>query len=186
VIALVVFAATDIWWFIRLLYTKTFGLFRKKLKVDEETSITSICWSTDLDFFGHMNNSKYLRELDFARCDYYQRTGLASHLAKIPGSYVVLHASTIRYRKSINFLMPFKVTTKLLYFDDRSLYYEHQFVSILDNFVRAVAIAKNTTRKVNLPKELEKLGVSEPMPCPPEVQKFIECHEISSNNMKKD
>ena len=27
----------------------------------------SLCWTTDLDYFFHMNNGKYFREMDFAR-----------------------------------------------------------------------------------------------------------------------
>ena len=33
-----------------------------------EVGVTySLCWTTDLDYFFHMNNGKYFREMDFAR-----------------------------------------------------------------------------------------------------------------------
>jgi len=184
VLAALGFATFDIWWFTRIVYLRIISKFRKSLKVTDEAIIKSICWTNDLDFFGHMNNSKYLRELDFARLDYYHRTGFTDLIQSIPGAFVVQHASTIRYRKSIEFLMPFKIVTKLLYFDERSLYFEQKFISYPDNFVRAVAICKNTAVKVDIPKAMEKFGLGQPLACPPEVQKFIECHEISSNKMR--
>ena len=29
--------------------------------------VPGICWTTDIDYFGHMNNGRYFRDLDFAR-----------------------------------------------------------------------------------------------------------------------
>ena len=49
-----------------------------------------------------------------------------------------------RYRRSIDFLVPFKLVTKLVFWDERSLYFEQRFVSLHDGFVRAVALCKNT------------------------------------------
>ena len=46
--------------------------------------------------------------------------------------------------RSINCFVPFKLVTKLVYFDERSLYFEQRFVSLHDGFVRAVALCKNT------------------------------------------
>ena len=48
--------------------------------------IKSICWTTDIDYFLHMNNAKYLKELDFARFDYYFRTGLWELFKTYPGT----------------------------------------------------------------------------------------------------
>ena len=75
---------------------------------------------------------------------------VCDHTGTCLGSYLVQHASTIRYRKSIDFLVPFKVVTKLVYFDDHALYFEQRFISYPDGFVRAVAICKNTAVKVNI------------------------------------
>ena len=101
-----------------------------------------------------------------------------------PKAYIVQHASTIRYRKSLDFLMQFSVVTKLVYFDERSMYFEQKFVSHPDGFVRAVAFCKNTAVNVHIPTAMMKFNVYTSPPCPPELQKFMECHEISSNNLK--
>ena len=60
--------------------------FRKPLDVTGEAVIKSICWTTDIDYFLHMNNAKYLKELDFARFDYYFRTGLWELFKTYPGT----------------------------------------------------------------------------------------------------
>ena len=39
---------------------------------------------------------------------------------------LVQHAALIRYRRPINFLTPFRLHTKLVYFDERSLYFEQR------------------------------------------------------------
>lgn len=67
---------------------------------------TGICLTSDIDvLLYHMNNARYLREVDFARIDFYQRTGLLSHI-RAKGGGVVQGAATVRYRR---FIRPFTV-----------------------------------------------------------------------------
>ena len=150
-----------------------------------------------------MNNGKYFRELDFARFDFYFRTGIMNlfwggTLDSVFGKsknvqnggkkmYIVQHGAMIRFRRSLNFLMPFAIKTKLVFFDKRSLYFEQTFISKPDNFVRAVALCKNTV--VNCPDVVEfmkqSFKISQPE-CPPELAKFLEANEISSNNLRQE
>ncbi len=97
----------------------------------KESNIYSFCATTDIDYFCHMNNGKYFRELDFGRFDFYFRSGMSRHLRQ-RRLQVVQHAAMIRYRRSLNFLMPFVLKTKLVYFDKRSLYFEQTFISYPD------------------------------------------------------
>jgi len=194
----------DIFWVLRVFFTRFQSLFERKRRVDEEFFLYSICSTTDIDFYIHMNNGKYFRELDFARCDFYFRTGLTTLFfgprailpifKKFFGSkdqeekyYIVQHGAMIRYRRPIPFLMPFVVKTKLVYFDKRSLYFEQSFISKPDNFVRAVAFSKNTV--VNCPDLIgfmkKTTGMVQPE-CPTELVKFIEADEISSNKLKAE
>ena len=131
-----------------------------------------------------MNNGKYFRELDFARFDFYFRCGLSEYFRSRKEIFVVQHGAMIRYRRSINFLMPFIVKTRLVYFDQRSLYFEQSFISKPDNFIRAVALCKNTVVNCNVPALLKDLYNLDPMDCPPDLVKFIEANEISSNKLK--
>ena len=58
------------------------------------------------------------------------------------GVAVLQHAAIIRYRRPLNLFTPFKLHTKLVWFDSRSLYFEHRFITLHDGFVRAIALAK--------------------------------------------
>lgn len=75
--------------------------------------IAGACITTDLDtLLYHMNNARYLRELDFARVDFYERTGLYKRIRE-KGGAVVQGACTIRYRRFVRPFSVFKITTKV-------------------------------------------------------------------------
>ena len=63
------FSSFDVHWFLRLAYTRLAAFVKKPINVkkNEEGIIYSICSTTDIDYFCHMNNGRYMRELDFAR-----------------------------------------------------------------------------------------------------------------------
>lgn len=68
--------------------------------------LAGICLTTDIDLLlFHMNNARYVRELDFARFDFFKRTGLFAKI-KSKGGEVVQGGNSIRYRK---FIRPFTV-----------------------------------------------------------------------------
>ena len=51
----------------------------------EEVGVTySLCWTTDLDYFFHMNNGKYFKEMDFARWG--KKTTTRHNHILVPGS----------------------------------------------------------------------------------------------------
>lgn len=56
----------------------------------------------------HMNNSRYLREYDFARFDYLMRTGLLDEIMRKGGNFPVA-AATIRYRQPLWMFSLYKV-----------------------------------------------------------------------------
>ena len=68
--------------------------------------------------------------------------GLWRHMRQSAGIAVLQHAAIVRYRRPLNLFAPFKLHTKLVWFDARSLYFEHRFITLHDGFVRAVALAK--------------------------------------------
>lgn len=72
-----------------------------------------MCFTTDIDtFISHMNNARFIRELDFARVDFYERTGLFK-LIKAKGGSLAMGATTIRYRRFIKLFNRFKITSKV-------------------------------------------------------------------------
>jgi Predicted thioesterase len=75
--------------------------------------ISGVCITTDVDtLLYHMNNARYLRELDFARVDFYERTGLYKKIRQ-KGGAVVQGACTIRYRRFVRPFSVFKITSKV-------------------------------------------------------------------------
>lgn len=78
--------------------------------------IPGICTTKDVDFFfAHMNNARFIRILDFARIHFYDRTGLYQKLIKANGQLLV-GASTIRYRRSLDLFNLYRIETKVSFF----------------------------------------------------------------------
>lgn len=60
----------------------------------------------------HMNNARFLRELDFARFHFYDRTGLYKAIVDASGM-ALQGASNIRYRKTIPLFSVYRMVTKV-------------------------------------------------------------------------
>lgn len=75
--------------------------------------ISGICWTSDLDANWHMNNSRYLRECDFARMKFFLEKNIWKGLRKLKAS-IINGGSTIRYRKSLQFLDFFQIRSKVI------------------------------------------------------------------------
>lgn len=74
---------------------------------------SGVCLTTDIDtFLNHMNNARFLREIDFARVDFYERTGLYTRVKSKGGSLAVT-ATSIRYRRFIKLFQRFRITSKV-------------------------------------------------------------------------
>ncbi|KAF7405848.1 hypothetical protein HZH68_005217 [Vespula germanica] len=149
---------------------------------------SGVCTTQDLDvIMSHMNNARYLREIDFSRFHYFIRTKVYSSLKKM-GVKSVLGASCTRYRRSIPFFMMYKITTKLIYWDEKSFYFEHKFINVRDNFIHTIILSKQTTigMKMSLNEFLKEL---EPEICLPEINDdlrlWLESMQYSSQKLKK-
>ncbi|XP_012288204.1 protein THEM6 [Orussus abietinus] len=185
----VLYVLFDVNYFLRIAFTIAWGrLFQKRKKIFDETVIYGICTTQDVDIFlKHMNNARYLRELDFARFHYYDRTGIYGAISK-KGGGAVQGASSTRYRRPIPIFTPYKVVTKMIYWDDKNFYLEHQFISITDGFVRAVVLSKQSVTNLKVPVP-EIIASVEPQAQRPELSKelrhWLESMEESSQRLKK-
>ncbi|XP_025835757.1 protein THEM6-like isoform X2 [Agrilus planipennis] len=146
------------------------------------------CFTNDLDImFLHMNNARYVRELDFARFHFYDRTGLYKKIVDGKGT-VVQSACSIRYRRPISIFTPFTVTTKIIDWDDRNIYIQQNFITISDNFIRATVLSRQTVNGPNVQEIMESL-IDEDSPFKPnpslELKHWKACLEESSNSLKK-
>jgi len=183
-VLLIIIAFFDLYWILRLVCTRILSHLRPSIKLEEEGVTYNICWTTDIDYFAHMNNGKYFREMDFGRFDFYFRTGCSAYIEAQKGMYVVQHGANIRYRRSIDLFVPFKLVTKLVFWDEKSLYFEQKFVSLHDNFIRAIAICKNTVVGGSVKEMMASLGHYDPPTCPEEVVLWLKSQELSSTKLR--
>ncbi|XP_046674955.1 protein THEM6 [Homalodisca vitripennis] len=157
------------------------------------SNVAGVCLSTDVDtLLYHMNNARYLRELDFARVDFYERTGLYRTIRGKKGA-VVQGACTIRYRRFVRPFTCYKITSKIVYWDHNSIYMEHRFITPKDEFVRAIALCRQRVINVSAEDVMQDLltgkaqdperGLGKPE-CPLEVLRWNESNEISSANLR--
>lgn len=78
-------------------------------------SSAGLCTTQDVDIFiRHMNNARYLRELDFARFHYYGLTGLYEEVKKHRGG-AVQGATSVRYRRTIPIFSAYRIETKVCF-----------------------------------------------------------------------
>lgn len=76
--------------------------------------VSGFCTTQDVDIFlRHMNNARYVRELDFARFHFYDRTGIYANIKAVDG-HALQGASSIRYRRTIPIFSAYKVETKVI------------------------------------------------------------------------
>lgn len=80
-----------------------------------------------------MNNARYVRELDFARFHFYDRTGIYANITAAKG-HALQGASSIRYRRTIPIFSAYKVETKVrldcVLFIVPRLYYYYYYYSL--------------------------------------------------------
>lgn len=104
-------------------------------------------------------------------------------------AYLIAAGSTVRYRRSLEFLEKYRVVSKIVYFDEKNVYIEHKFISEKDEFISAVAYVKLAVLKVK-PIELfeEYFKVPEEelqLECPKQVESWINFNTLSSESLKK-
>jgi len=183
---LLIIAVFDLYWILRLVITRIQAHILPAIRLDQDSVIYNLCWTTDIDFMAHMNNGKYFREMDFGRFDYYFRTGCSAYIEGQKGMYVVQHGASIRYRRSINLLVPFKLVTRLVFWDEKSLFFEQKFISLHDGFIRAIALCKNTVVGGSVKEMLASLGHHIPPSCPEEVVLWLRSQEVSSARLRME
>ncbi|ODM96345.1 Protein THEM6 [Orchesella cincta] len=184
---LILYFTLDVHYFLRVAASFVFAkFFRKKISITDPSEIYGVVLTPDLDFmFTHMNNSRYLREYDFARFDHATRTGVMDEVLKRGGSFPV-SAITIRYRLPAMLFSPYKIVTQPVYWDTKFIYLDQRLVTLKDGIVRSVGYTKIACVKFDGAEIIKKLfpDVTKPE-MPEDLKKWAESCEISSEMMKK-
>lgn len=80
---------------------------------------------TDTDWFGHMNNGRFLTNLDLGRTDFSVRSGLLD-VMQATGWRPVVGGITVRFRRSLQTFRRYHLTTRLLGCDEQWWYFEQE------------------------------------------------------------
>ncbi|XP_026328784.1 protein THEM6-like [Hyposmocoma kahamanoa] len=177
----------DVNYFLRVAFTIGIGrLFQKKCGINDTTTIYGLCTTQDVDIFlKHMNNARYVRELDFARFHFYDRTGIYENCTKVDG-HVLQGASSIRYRRTIPIFTVYKVETKLVYWEEKTIFIEQKFTTINDGFVRAVVLSRQNLLNIDSDTLFRGIpGADQKPECPEEIKHWLQAIEISSAKLRK-
>ncbi|XP_049889542.1 protein THEM6-like isoform X1 [Epinephelus moara] len=162
---LLLFCTLDVWYFLRGAQVFFEAWFLPRIwDLLAEQSIDGMVLPHDLDYMGHMNNSRYLRECDFARFHHYMRNGLFMASRKL-GARLVVGASTIRYRRSLAFREAFEIRTKILGWDEKAFYLEQRFVSKRDGFVSAIMLCRQNVVRCS-PETIIEFVCKRKIECP--------------------
>lgn len=90
----------------------------------DELDARVLLW--DLDFNLHLNNSRYLSYMDYARIRLLGRLGLINNF--FSRKYTGLVGSIdVTYRRSLNFNVRFTITTRMTCWDEKWFYMEQVF-----------------------------------------------------------
>eukprot|EP00058_Branchiostoma_floridae_P015343 XP_002600831.1 hypothetical protein BRAFLDRAFT_75877 [Branchiostoma floridae] len=109
-ILLAPFTLFDVWYFVNGFITWMVAKLQKTIRkkgVLEEVVTYGLVTTTDMSSVVHKNNARYPRKCDFGRFHLWESTGMWDSVVKLGGS-MTLGASTIRFRRSLYFLEPFR------------------------------------------------------------------------------
>lgn len=134
----------------------------------EPSRLTFHVWPGDLDFFGHMNNGRYLALMDSGRFDILARLGFLPVMRKRRW-ISVLGAATIQFRRPLAPFQRFELVSRLLGWDDKWFFIEQSFESNEKLYARALVrgLFREKGRSVPPGEALHAAGVeraSAPLP----------------------
>ena len=109
--------------YIRTAKSFLFDSLRPKISLIETHRSYLFCWPLDIDMWGELNNGRALSLFDFGRFGLYLRAGLFSGFFKHKMHMTVAGVS-IRYRYRINTFQRLEMRTRIIFHDERFLYFE--------------------------------------------------------------
>ena len=163
--------------FIRVLIVSVFSSFRSNLNWLEESLLYLQVWPQDLDINRHVNNGRYLSLMDLGRRDLLIRTGMLRVMRRYKWSPVIA-ASSIAYLLTLHLWDKFYISSKIICWDEKYLYYQQQFHK-KDGQVATVALLRaaflsRDKQVVPIEKVFNEAGVPLNSPeWPEKIAKFV-------------
>jgi acyl-CoA thioesterase FadM len=96
------------------------------LGVLDEDCVSMRVWPNDIDLNLHLNNARYLSLMDYGRTHLLARTRLLDHIIRSRWQPMV-GAAWVTYRRSLPMFSAFRMTSRLICWDDRWFYLEQTF-----------------------------------------------------------
>jgi acyl-CoA thioesterase FadM len=97
----------------------------------------------DIDINLHLNNARYLSQMDYARTHLLARTGLLVHILRSRWTPLV-GAAWVTYRRSLPVFARYEIATRMVCWDDRWFYLEQIFTG--SKGLVAVGLVKGVLR----------------------------------------
>lgn len=122
-------------------------------------------WPNDVDFNFHLNNARYLSVMDYGRMRHLARVGLMTQMFKQRWTPVV-GAVWMTYRRSLPLWAPYRLTTRLVCWDERWFYFEQIFTGgeglVAVGWVKAALLDKGAAVAPQRVMDLVQVGIVSP------------------------
>eukprot|EP00051_Salpingoeca_urceolata_P005212 m.71257 g.71257 ORF g.71257 m.71257 type:complete len:230 (-) comp14149_c0_seq1:28-717(-) len=179
----------DVFYFIRTGLAIVMGMLAPFPKDQAVTEVEHLEWSmvlpTDLDFMGHMNNARYLRECDLTRLQLWARLGVVQTISRQKGS-LVAGATSVRFRRELQPFEIFCMRSKVLTWDEKAFYVEHRMED-RTGFVRCVLLVKQSLIRITPTEVLKQMGhPTQPPVAPKWAALWIESNALSSASLRQE
>ncbi|XP_026328229.1 protein THEM6-like [Hyposmocoma kahamanoa] len=187
---IVLYICIDVNYVVRTFFAVLSGRFTEnKCSLDDTTTVYGICTFQDCDVtFKFIRSARLLRDLDFARYHFYDRTGIFQRsqdlkIKSLQGCTLILIADPVPL---FSF---YKINTKLVYWDNRSLFLEHEVITLRDGKLRAFLVSRQHGIGQN-GESIEALlsglaGFQNIKPCPDYIRHWLKSMKISSEKLRR-
>lgn len=112
---------------LRLFATMLRAFCMRRVDPLSTTSMHARVMLNDLDFNGHVNNSRYLALADLARMDYFIRSGALRAALRLRAAPIVGDAYA-KFRRELKPFERFEMQTRILGWDEKWAFIEHRFI----------------------------------------------------------
>jgi acyl-CoA thioesterase FadM len=113
--------------FLRTLLVRLRARFRPPLGVHDVARLPMRVLPNDLDVLRHVNNGVYFSLMDLGRLDLLVRSGVWAAFQRL-GYYPVVASETVTFRRSLQPRQRYELQTRIVGYDEKSVYIEHRFV----------------------------------------------------------
>ncbi|KAL0892127.1 hypothetical protein ABMA27_015328 [Loxostege sticticalis] len=186
---IIMYLLFDIHYFLRTFFTAISSyLFERKCSLIDVTTIYGMCTFQDCDvWFRHIREARLLREIDIARYHFYQRTGIYSRSRQL--NIHSLQGCTLTLcHEPIPLFGIYKIRTKLVYWDDSSLFFEHEIVTLHDDRARYFMISRQHALG-STGESTEALlkglpGLRNRPKCPDNIKEWLHSMQLTSSKLR--